>query len=99
ESVVSAGEEGLPTVSPRPARLRICRGDELRRHRGRGAEGRVVQHSQVLVNPPARHIRRQALRSLDTTLPVRIGPDEAGIYREAFTAHQPLGHAAAHYRL
>jgi hypothetical protein len=92
------GEERLPAVGARPARRRIGGRDELRRHLGRGAERRVIQHRQILVD-----------RALDTSgtrpwapyaLPTAgIGLDQAAVDRHPVAAHQALGHAAAHHRL
>ncbi len=82
-----------------PARRRIGRRDELRCHFSRGAEGCVVQHGYVFVDRAAGHVLRQALRSLNATLPVGVGLDQAGVDREAVAAHEPLRHAAAHHLL
>jgi hypothetical protein len=38
--------------------------------------------------------RRQPGMSDGGAMAVRVGPDCAGVDREAFAAHQPLGHAA-----
>jgi hypothetical protein len=44
-------------------------------------------------------LRVELLRAGDTLLPARIGPDHAGVHREALAADDPLGHAAPHRRL
>ena len=55
--------------------------------------------NQVLIDRAARQFRRQALRSIDATLPVCIGLDQAGIDGKTLAAHQALGHAAPYHHL
>ena len=56
--VGGVGEEGLSAMSAGPARRWIGRGDELGRDLGRRPERGIVQHRQILVDRPARGLRR-----------------------------------------
>ena len=47
----------------------------------------------------ARYLWRKAQGAFDALLAAGIGLDQAAVDREAVTAHQPLGHAAAYHRL
>src|SRR6185312_17525238 len=85
--------EGLSTMRARPACRRIGWRQELRRHLARSAKGGIVEHSEVLIDSPAGHLGRKALRSFDALLPVRIGLDQAGIDSKTFAADQALVHA------
>jgi hypothetical protein len=75
---------------------RIGWGDELGNNRRRPAKGGIIQHRQVLVDGPARRLRRQAGSARDAALAVGVGGNQAGVRREAFAADQTFGHAAIH---
>ena len=99
EVVGGIGEERLPAMGAHPARRRIGGRDELRRHLGRVAECRVIQHGQILVDRAARHLRRQALGAFDALLAAGIGLDQADVDGKAVAVDETLFETAAQHRL
>ena len=51
---------------------------------GRGAEGCVIEHGQILIDCTACGFRRKPLIAFDPLLPVRVRLDQAGIDRKVF---------------
>ena len=62
-------------------------------------KGRVIEHGQILIDGPTCGLRRQSLLAFDPVLPVRIGLDQAGIDRKAFSPDKTLADAAPQHRL
>ena len=92
--VVGIGVDGRPAAGGGPARRRIGGRDELRLDRRRAAEGRVVEHGQILVDRPVGGRLQSSRVAGHAALTVGVGGDQAGVDREALAAHQALGHAA-----
>ncbi len=92
--VGAVSEEGETAISTGPARRRIGDRDELGGDRGRPAERCLVEHGEILAHRMAGDIGRQALAARHRALTVGIGPDQAGVDREAFAADQALRDAA-----
>src|SRR4029434_3579939 len=82
-----------------PARRRVGRRDELRGDLGRSSERRIVEYGEILVDGPAGQLGWQTLGSLNTLLPVCLGPDQAGVDGKALAADQTFPDAAPHHRL
>src|SRR3546814_6299957 len=92
--VGAVGEEGEPAIGAGPARGRIGRRDELGHDRRRAAEGRLVEHGQILAYGMAWIVGRLPLVARRRVLAVGVGLDHRGVYRETLAAHQPLGNTA-----
>jgi hypothetical protein len=79
-------EESLPAVRTSPARRGVGGRDELGRDLGRGPESCIVENGQILLDRSARCFGRKPVVALDSLLPIGIGPDQACVDGEAFTA-------------
>jgi hypothetical protein len=82
-----------------PARCRIRRRDKLGRDLSRSAEGCIIEDSQVLINRVPRSLSWKSLFTLDTSLPIGVRLDQAGIDRKGFTANQTFPNATLQNRL
>ena len=100
--VGGVGEEGVPLQRAGPLRRRIGPRDELRLHLARRAPGGIVQRVEILLHRAAglgHRLPVDRFRPFRRALLVGVGPDQAGVDREAFAADQPFLDAAPHRRL
>ena len=91
------GEEGMALQGARPLRRRIGPRDELRRDLAGGAPSGLIERIEILAHRPAgpgKIVPVDGLRSFRRALLVRIGPDQAGINREALASDEPFVDAA-----
>ena len=93
------GKERRAPVGRGPARGRIGRRDELRRHLARRAERRIIEDGQILLDRTAGGIRRQTRSTLDAVAIAGVGLDQAGIDGKAFATDQALVDAALQHGL
>src|SRR3546814_12812577 len=87
--VGAVGEEGEPAIGAGPARGRIGRRDELGHDRRRAAEGRLVEHGQILAYGLAWIVARIPLVARRRVLAVGVGLDPRGGYPETLAAPHP----------
>ena len=100
--VGGVGEEGVPLQRAGPLRRRIGPRHELRLHLARRTPGGIVERVEILLHRATglgHRLPVDRLRPFRRALLVGVGPDQAGIDREAFAADQPFLDAAAHRRL